>query len=172
MRTWSKENPQFVSELDLKRVVTDEDLAQSRRDMYRSARAWLEKRQPKGWRKPNMKRAKTFLCLKSLHNGLRRGLPHTHKRGLGRCHQSIDVAKRARPALSWPGPLSVVADYGSDILALVNFLQRCPRVKSNVEYIPGFNHGSWNGWKAAARLAGLWRHILVMIVHFLCRHGP
>jgi len=98
-------------------------------------------------------------------------LPHTHKRGLGRYRQPLDVAKRQRPAVSWP-LLSACGDYGSDNMSAVNFVQRCPFVKLNFDFVPGFNHGAWNAWKGACKASGLWRHVLVVVIHFLCRHGP
>ena len=148
--------------------MTDVDVEASRKQLYRSALAWMEKRRPQDWRKPKKKRVKAFMVIKAWNNAVRRCLPLQGLR-----HFRVPASPTDGPprALHWPAA-TLTADFGSDILAAMNFLQRDARVRLNVEFFPGMNHASWGAVKAAWKAAGLWRHMLVMVVHFLCRHGP
>ena len=127
------------------RAVTKEQLVLCRRELYKSARAWLEKRQPKGWRRPNRKRVKALMVLQAFSTSIRKSLPLP---GIGYFCQPHDPAARKRPALSWP-TMSMCTDFGSDILAALNFATRDKRVCLNADFAPGLSHGCWNATKAS-----------------------
>lgn len=160
-----------MGELGLKRSASKPFVSGLRSAWYSRATAWLKRSSKAGggrWRPKAKKRVKRFIFLKSLNNALRVSLPLP---GLRYFRQPKELSRRCSPAWTWP-TMTLASDSGSDILAGVNFLCRSQTMLLNLDWVPDLNHAAWNGFRAAAKGAGLWRHVLLLLMSQLMRHGP
>lgn len=158
-----------MSDLSLQRSASQPLVSGLRKGWYARAASWLKRSsKPSGWRPKPKKRVKSFVFLKALNNAIRVSLPLV---GLRHFRQPKDKALRCAPAWTWPS-MTLTSVSGSDILAGVNFLCRSLTMSLNLDWVPDFNHASWNGFRAAAKGAGLWRHALLLLMSQLMRHGP